>query len=87
MKRGPKASNRSSWEKRSLELEAEVGDDSDAYNVDEDELEELLIDDTDAEFDIEGSEQDFEDDELDDDSDDDEDFPLLHWDEELEDYV
>jgi hypothetical protein len=81
MKRGPKASNRSSWEKRSLELEAEVGDDSDAYNVDEDELEELLIDD-DTTGDDPDDEifDDFEDD------DEDEDPPLV-WDEEMEDYV
>lgn len=91
MKRGPKASSRSSWEKRSLELEAEVGDDSEAYNVNEDELEELLIDDdmpgddralTDDEI-LELYGEDEEDEETEDDAED----PLLHWDDELEDYV
>lgn len=80
MKKGPKVTNSSSWLKRSLELEVEVGDDAEAYNIDEDELEDLLIDDD------EPLDEDEDLDYVEDEEDEDEDPPLV-WDEELEDYV
>ena len=80
MKKGPKVSHNSSWLKRSLELEAEIGDDSEAYNVNDDELEELLVDDD------EPLDEDEDLDYVEDEEDEDEDPPLV-WDDDLEDYV
>jgi len=40
--------SKSSWLKRSLELEAEVGDDAEAYVIDESELNDLLGDELEA---------------------------------------
>ena len=90
MKKGPKAANTSKWQRDSLRLEAEVGDDSDAYNLNDEELEELLADGelTEEELVQLEAEELFDEDYVEDDEDEDDDEdPLIKWDEDEEEFA